>query len=121
MINTGHVNAQQIQQQSQKDKSYFELFKIAAPYVIAGIFFESLSKESILRSPETVAWAASKTFEVVKWATLTVGATHCLGLYSPLSQAPKSILLEKEIKALRTENARFRQKLAARQAVAHTQ
>ena len=118
MIDANSLNAQRLSNQSKKnDISFFTYGKTVMPYIAVGFVFECLSKYSILLPPETVVWAASKTFEILKWAALTAGAAHAFWVYSPYSQAPKPIRSEKKIEVLQAENIRLRQALAARQKV----
>jgi len=116
MIDTNYLNVQRLSQQPKKnDVGFLTFFKIVAPYILAGFVFESLSKQCILSSPETVAWVASKTFEAMKWTATVAGVAHSFWVYSPYSRTPKIVLYQKEIEALRAENIHLRQELAARQ------
>jgi len=122
MINTTYSHVQQNSPQTQNNNSFFKLIKTAGPYVIVSVIFESLSKQCILSSPETVAWVASKTFEAMKWTATVAGAAHSFWVCSPYSQTTKISPDQKEIEALRAENIRLRQELAAHsQKIVHMQ
>jgi len=122
MIKTTYSHVQQSSLQTQNNNSFFKLIKTAGPYVIVSVIFESLSRQSILCSPETVAWVASKTFEAMKWTAMAAGAAHSFWVCSPYSQTTKISPHQKEIQALRAEIARLRQELAARsQKIVHMQ
>ena len=115
---------QGISQQTQNnDLGFFKFAKVFISYVVVATIFSGLSEDALRYSPETVAWCASKTLVVMKYATMCVAAIHTIWLRHSASfssrQALKSILPEKEIEALRAENIRLRQALAARQKVIH--
>jgi len=113
---------QKISQQTQdNDLGYFKFAKIFISYVVVATIFSGLSEDALRYSPETVAWCASKTLVVLKYATMCAAAIHTIWLRHSASlssrQTLKSIPLEKEIEALRAENIRLRQELTARQKV----
>ncbi len=119
-------SVQGISQQTQNnDLSFFEFAKFFLSYVVVAQIFSGLSEDALRFPPETVAWCASKTFVVMKYATMSAFAIHMVWhKYSASSssrQAPKFISPEKRIEALQTEIARLRQKLAVHNVVAHKQ
>ena len=91
-------------------------------WCVVGVALKGLSEEALRQPPETVAWVASRTFQVMGYANYTalflgiIWALHSSS--SPSRNITKLVATQEEVDSLRAEISRLQQELAARQSLA---